>query len=154
MSFSFVVHSLSILVCAVFLTNCSLLQRSNTQRKGNVIPKKVAVTYTHSKGAAVTPFFSNKNTNNAFMAYLTLPKAGKIPEHRDSSEEYLYFLKGYGTLWIDKKPYAIKPHTAVYMPANSLVKFAGSSRSKIEIIQFFAPQGPEKKYDAWQKSVK
>ena len=81
-----------------------------------------------------------------------MPAGGKVPEHRDPTEEYLYVLSGGGTLWIDGKKNKIGAGDTVYMPAKALVKFE-AGKKPVEVIQVFAPAGPEKKYDSWKQNL-
>ncbi len=105
----------------------------------------------HAKGAQVeflaTP--GHHATRSAFMAKLHLPAQGEVPEHRDATEEYIYVLSGHGMLWINDEKHEIKAGSSVYMPAQALVKFVAGDEP-VEVLQFFAPPGPEKKYEDWK----
>lgn len=104
----------------------------------------------HAKGAEIR-ILANKDqqkAQSAFLGHLTIPANGKVPLHQDETEEYLYVLQGQGTIWIEGKKYAIKKDDAVFMPANSKVKFENGPKPT-KVLQVFAPQGPEKKYKAW-----
>lgn len=90
-----------------------------------------------------------QKSQSGFMAHMTIPAHGAVPEHRDTSEEYLYVLSGRGQLWIDDKMYSIEPGSAVFMPAHSKVKFQAGDQP-VQVIQFFAPLGSEKKYEKWK----
>lgn len=106
-------------------------------------------TATNGKGVFVrylaTP--KHQNTKSAFIAHVTFPAGAKVAEHRDFTEEYLYFLKGSGKIWINDKVYEVKPGSLAYTPKDAKVKFEGSSAGPIEVLQVFAPSGPEKKYN-------
>ena len=91
--------------------------------------------------------------NSAFIGHLTVPAKGKVPLHRDASEEYLYVLEGQGTLWIEGQNYFIKKDDLVFMPANVEVRFENGDKP-LKALQVFAPQGPEEKYDDWKMPVK
>lgn len=105
-----------------------------------------------SPAGAVVKFLASPETHDtkaAFFAHLTLPANSKVAEHRDASEEYLYFLEGKGTIWINDKKYDVDEKDLVYMPANSKVRFEAGDRP-VRLIQVFAPLGSEKKYDTWK----
>ena len=85
---------------------------------------------------------------NAFLGKLTMEGGGKVPLHRDATEEYIYILEGSGVMTIDGREYEVGPNTAIYMPANAEVSFAGGPE-KLVALQVFAGTGPEAKYDAW-----
>lgn len=85
---------------------------------------------------------------NAFLGKLTMEGGGKVPVHRDATEEYIYVLEGSGTMFIDGKSYDVAPNTAIYMPANAEVSFEGGP-DKLVAIQVFAGPEPSAKYDAW-----
>lgn len=85
---------------------------------------------------------------NAFLGKLVMEGGGKVPVHRDATEEYIYILEGSGKMMIDGKPYDVGPNTAIYMPANAEVSFEGGP-DKLVAIQVFAGPEPSAKYDAW-----
>lgn len=84
-------------------------------------------------------------TENAFMAYMTIPAGAKVPLHRDASEEYLFIISGEGTLWIDGQPFKVRAQDTVFMPANSEVRFENSNKP-LKAIQVFAGPESAKKY--------
>lgn len=89
---------------------------------------------------------------NAYVGLLKMGGEGKVPEHRDPTEEYLYFLSGSGTMHINDKTYEVEAGSAVYMPSNAKVSFEGHSKDDIEVVQVFAGPGPSKKYEKWETS--
>lgn len=103
----------------------------------------------HTKGALVEFLAHPKihKNKNAFVARLTVPANGKVPLHRDTTEEYLYVLEGGGLITIDGQQSSISAGDTVFMPAGAAVKFANGSE-KLVAIQVFAGPGPEKKYDS------
>ena len=105
----------------------------------------------HPKGAVVRLLNQNlkKDPKSAFIAHLTVPAGGKVPLHRDETEEYLYVLEGSGTIWINGKKQKIKSGDFVAMAAKAEVKFENGDQPLIA-IQIFAPPGPEKKYKSWE----
>lgn len=86
---------------------------------------------------------------NAFLGKLRVQAGATIPEHQDSSEEYLYVLQGTGTLTIDGTDYELEPHTGVYMPADSTVKFENGDKNLVA-VQMFAPADSANKYSDWE----
>jgi len=86
--------------------------------------------------------------NNAFVARLELAENGAVPEHRDTTEEYLYVLEGGGELMIEDRPYSIGPGSAIYMPANAKVSYQNGD-ARLVALQVFAGPEPAAKYDAW-----
>ena len=85
----------------------------------------------------------------AFVGLLRMDGGGKVPEHRDASEEYIHVLKGSGTMFIDDKPHIIKPGTSIFMPKHAKVRFENGP-DELMAIQVFA--GPESaaKYQSWK----
>ena len=106
----------------------------------------------HTKGAEVR-LLSKGKSKRAFVAHLTVPAGGKVPLHRDTSEEMIYVLNGKGMIFIDGKKYEIKKNDFIYMPPNSEVRFENGTQP-LKVLQVFAPMGPEKKYDGWQTEMK
>jgi len=86
---------------------------------------------------------------NAFVGLLRMDGGGKVPEHRDASEEYIHVLKGSGTIFIEDKPHVIEPGTTIFMPKDAKVRFENGPE-ELMAIQVFA--GPESaaKYNAWK----
>lgn len=85
----------------------------------------------------------------AFLGLLVIEPGASVPEHRDSTEEYLYVLKGGGTISIDGVVSAIGPGDAVFMPAKALVSFENGPEPT-EVVQVFAGPEPADKYEAWK----
>ncbi len=86
--------------------------------------------------------------SNAFVARLELAANGAVPEHRDTTEEYLYILEGGGELMIDDRPYAIGPGSAIYMPADAKVSYQNGD-ARLVALQVFAGPEPAAKYEGW-----
>lgn len=86
---------------------------------------------------------------NAWLGELWLDPGGKVPTHRDETEEYLIVLAGSGTMTVDGKTYEVTPGTAVYMPAHAEVSYVNGSE-RLHVIQVFAGPAPAKKYDTWK----
>ena len=91
--------------------------------------------------------------NNAYLGLLEMEGDGKVPEHRDPTEEFIYFLSGSGTMHIDDQTYEVGTGSAIYMPTDAKVSFEGAGGEKIRVVQVFAGPGPSKKYDKWNKST-
>ena len=85
---------------------------------------------------------------NAFLGLLRMQGGAKVPEHQDQDEEYIHILQGTGTMFIDDKPYKVKPGTSVFMPKNARVRFQNGP-DELMALQVFAGPGSAAKYDAW-----
>ena len=86
---------------------------------------------------------------NAFFGRLDMAPNGKVPTHRDATEEIIHVLHGGGTISIDGKVHQIKAGTTVYMPANAEVSFSNGPEQLVA-LQVFAGPGPAAKYNKWQ----
>lgn len=84
----------------------------------------------------------------AFLGLLALDAGAAIPEHRDATGEYVWFLDGGGALTIDGVTHEVGPGFAVYMPADALVSFQAGP-APVRVLQVFAGPGPAAKYDGW-----
>jgi quercetin dioxygenase-like cupin family protein len=91
--------------------------------------------------------------DNAFVGKLELDGGGKVPVHRDATEEYIHVLKGTGTISIDGVEHALKPGSTVFMPANAEVHYTNGP-DRLEAIQVFAGPEPATKYDGWGPAQK
>ena len=85
----------------------------------------------------------------AFLARLEMPAGGKVPLHRDPTEEYIHVLEGGGTITVDGAAHEIAPGDTVYMPADAEVTFAGGA-TPLVALQVFAGPEPAAKYGAWE----
>lgn len=121
--------------------------------RGKVVSQKSAPTRLHPKGVAAVRFLAtpqHQGTKSVFVSHLSMKPGVKIPEHRDATEEVIYILKGTGSITIDGKSHRVGPGDCVYMPANALVTFQADKHNPVEVIQVFAPPGPESKYNNWK----
>lgn len=84
----------------------------------------------------------------AFVARLELDPGAAVPEHRDSTEEYIYVLEGSGTITIDDATHPLAKGDTVYMPADAQVSFQNGDAPLVG-LQVFAGPEPAAKYDAW-----
>ena len=87
--------------------------------------------------------------DNAFLGKLELAPGGKVPEHRDPTEEYIHILEGGGKFTIDGQVHEVGPGTTIYMPPDALVSFENGP-ARMVAIQVFAGPGPAAKYEAWE----
>ena len=136
---------MKIILCIIFLVPLWSFAQVSTLSKA---PMKQ-----HLKGATIQTLVSKKvlGGEKAFVGYLTIPAKGKVPEHRDSTEEYLFFIKGGGKIWINDVSYQVNPNDLVFTPAQAKVRFENGDKTS-EVLQIFASPGPEKKYmnPAWK----
>lgn len=123
-----------------------------SQPKAQVTPLEQAPIKRHKKGAEIKFLAPSEalKSKNAFIGYLSIPPKGKVPLHRDATEEYLFVVKGGGSLWIDGKKFSIMEKDLIFMPAKAEVRYENGNKLT-EVLQIFAGQGPEKKYNskAW-----
>ena len=84
----------------------------------------------------------------AFVGKLEMDAGAAVPEHRDSTEEYVHVLEGAGTMVIDDVAYPIAKGDTVYMPADAKVSFQNGDAPLVG-LQVFAGPEPAAKYDAW-----
>lgn len=108
-------------------------------------PQKLCTQTAPSGKARVTPLAQGKN---AFVARLELNANAKVPEHRDSTEEYIHVLAGGGTMMIDDVAHPVVPGATIYMPANAKVSFTAGPTA-LSAIQVFAGPAPAAKYAKW-----
>jgi quercetin dioxygenase-like cupin family protein len=86
--------------------------------------------------------------NNAFLGKLEMDPGAAVPEHRDSTEEYIHVLEGRGVMFIDGERHEIGPGDTVYMAADALVSFENGD-IPLTALQVFAGPAPADKYDTW-----
>ncbi len=98
-------------------------------------------------GKAVIRFLARGK--NAFLGKLEMAASGKVPEHRDATEEYIHVISGGGTIWIEDKPHTLAAGSTVYMPANAKVRYENGAQRLVALQVFAGPQ-PASKYNKWQ----
>lgn len=105
----------------------------------------------HPASGAIIKFLATpeKQGASAFVGHLMLKANSRIPEHQDPTDEYVYFISGGGTIWIDGKKFDVRSGSLVFMPAKSKVKFETGDQDTT-IIQMFVPSGSESKYSTWE----
>lgn len=59
------------------------------------------------KGNGQAQVWALARGRNAFVGKLELAPDGKVPEHRDPTEEYIHILEGGGTFTIDDRVFAV-----------------------------------------------
>ena len=114
---------------------------------GQVIPSQSFIQKQVGGGKAVIEIF--KEGKNAFIGRLTLAPHGKVPKHRDPTEEYLLIESGRGHITIDGKKTLVKAGDFIYMPALAEVSFKNGDQPLIALQIFAGPQSA-RKYDQWQ----
>lgn len=87
--------------------------------------------------------------DNAFLGELKMQANGKVPEHRDATEEYIHVLEGGGRIFIDGRAHTIGPGDTVFMPAGAKVRFENGPK-ELRALQVFAGPGPAQKYAGWK----
>ncbi|MEO0335490.1 MAG: cupin domain-containing protein [Pseudomonadota bacterium] len=144
----------SLTLAMLLLAGSAIATEARPVSKSYVVKSGKGQKRIHAKGAQVEFLASPRlqKNKNVFLSRLTLPAKGRVPEHRDPTEEYLYVLSGSGTLKLDGKPHTLSAGDTVYMAENALVSFQAGD-SVVEVIQIFAPSGPEEKYSSWEKLV-
>ena len=122
------------------------MQTSSTEQKASVIHESDARhAAPPSKKAKIVHLAEGAN---AYLGKLWLAPGGKVPLHRDSSEEYLYVVSGGGELTMDGQKYVLKAGHAVYMPAGAEVTFQNGAEPLV-VLQVFAGPDSAKKYRKW-----
>jgi len=86
----------------------------------------------------------------AYVGLLSLEPEATVPEHRDASEEFIYVIEGSGVIHINGSETEIGPGMAIYMPANSLVKYENGNETLTALQVFAGPESAEK-YQQWDE---
>jgi quercetin dioxygenase-like cupin family protein len=101
------------------------------------------------KGGGAAHIYALARGQNAFLGKLEMAPGGKVPEHRDPTEEYIHILSGGGKFTIDGEAHEVGPGTTIYMPPGALVSFENGPEPLVA-IQVFAGPEPAGKYEAWE----
>ncbi len=89
-----------------------------------------------------------QNTGNgqAAMTVLTAKPGSSVPLHTHSSAELLFVLRGEGAVLGVGGPQAVEAGSAVYIPAGVVHGFSHSGDEDTELVQLYAPGGPEGRF--------
>lgn len=131
-------------VIGIFL---SVALAQNTKYIGEVISTEDAVKKQVGGGKAVIQIF--KEGKEAFVGRLTVAANGKVPLHKDPTEEYLLIEKGNGTISINGIKSKVKAGDFIYMPALAEVSFQNGAQQLVALQIFAGPQSA-RKYDRWE----
>ena len=88
----------------------------------------------------------NSGNGQAAMTVLTAKDGVQVPLHTHTSGEILFVLRGRGQVLGIGGPQAMQPGTAVYVPAGVVHGFAQEGDEVTEMVQFYAPGGPEQRF--------
>ena len=145
---------------AAFVLGACAATTAQSVASGGFSGSPSAATVIHLEGAETREVGGGKASikflargQNAFVGKLQMAAGGKVPEHRDATEEYIHVLSGGGTIFIEDKPSTLKAGTTVYMPAGAKVRFDNGPEPLVA-VQVFAGPGPAAKYDKWQAVTK
>lgn len=138
---------------ALALAACNSTPTPATPAPAEPTPLPAAVTPLEraehrQKGAGMAHIRALARGRNAFLGKLELAPGGKVPEHRDPTEEYVHILEGGGTFTIDGVVHEVGPGTTIFMPPGALVSFENGAH-KLVALQVFAGPEPAAKYDSW-----
>lgn len=135
-----------VLVGLGFSLGAAFVHAQQRPPEGRVTSARELCTKTAAHGKAwVTPYVEG---HKAWLGRLELAAGAKVPEHQDSTEEYIHVLSGHGTMRIDGKTTEVGPGDTVYMPANARVSFE-NGRENLTALQVFAGPAPAAKYASW-----
>jgi quercetin dioxygenase-like cupin family protein len=133
------------------LTFCAgVLAGAGSERVAGVVTLTGSELRTHASGKARVRILSKPGAE-AFVGMLELDPGGKVPLHKDDSDEFVYFLEGGGQLWIDGAAHTVGVGDLVTMPGGSEVRFEGMGDRPTKVLQVFSPAGSAAKYDSWTK---
>lgn len=120
--------------------------QAKAPRRATVLPLE-AVEHRQTGGGAAHIWALSRG-DNAFFGKLELAPGGKVPEHRDPTEEFIHIIEGGGRFTIDGEAHEVGPGTTIYMPPGARVSFENGP-AKLVAIQVFAGPEPAAKYESW-----
>jgi len=133
------------------LTFCAgVLVGAGPERVAGVVTLTSAELRSHSSGKARVRVLSQPGAR-AFVGLLELDAGGKVPLHKDDSDEFVYFLEGGGQIWIDGQAHTVGVGDLVTMPGGSEVRFEAVTAGPTKVLQVFSPADSAAKYDSWTR---
>ena len=125
---------------------CAVISRGDDGPAPSVIPAERAPRAVAPSGKAAVRLLAQGS--NAFLGELSMDAGAAVPEHADTTEEYIHVLEGGGTMTIDGQVHTISAGTTVFMPAGATVSYQNGD-APLRALQVFAGPAPASKYDAW-----
>ena len=110
--------------------------------------------------AKVTPLLDVARTGNKaiYLGKLEAEPGAEVPRNtHPGSDEILFLSTGTGELTVGSEKFPVEGPEAIYIPAGQphAAKFTGTTGTdKAEMVQIFAPAGPEDRYKASNKDAK
>jgi quercetin dioxygenase-like cupin family protein len=124
-------------------------------------PKPAAAVPVFGGKAKVTPLLDVANTGQKaiYLGKLEAEPGAEVPRNtHPGSDEILFLAAGAGELTVGSEKFQIEAPEALYIPAGQphAAKFTKTSTGtdKAELVQIFAPAGPEDRYKAGYKDAK
>ena len=140
------------ILCITLVTTLSTLAIAETTEQAETAPratvKMMSMVETRSPAHGKAKVQELARGKNAFIGRLWLAPGAAVPLHQDTSEEYIVFLEGGGTMTIDGKTTVVGPGSSVYMPAGAAVSFQNGPKETV-VIQVFAGPKSAEKYTRW-----
>lgn len=135
-----------ILIISTFV----LVSCAQIEKKPQVVAKNSVSTYMAPNKLAFA-HHQIENSCEHYMGSLVIMNEMKVPEHtHPKSDEYLYVIKGGGSLVMDGKEYKVKRGDAIFIPKG--VKHSYKNGGKFtEFVQVYTPKGPEQRFKKWIK---
>jgi len=120
-------------------------------------PKPSAAIPVFGGKAKVTPLLDVAATGNKaiYLGKLEAEPGVEVPRNtHPGSDEILFLSAGAGELTVGSEKFPVEAPEALYIPAGQphAAKFTGTD--KAEMVQIFAPAGPEDRYKAGNKDAK
>lgn len=98
----------------------------------------------------VEMLFREKDGSHNYVGRGHFKPGSIVPEHiHASSDEYLIFYQGAGTLVIDGKEHQVEDGSAFHIPKSIPHSYSNRSRKKGVFVQIYSPAGPEVKFTKW-----
>jgi quercetin dioxygenase-like cupin family protein len=89
---------------------------------------------------------ANTGNKEAALSLLSLKGGLEVPLHTHSSAELLFVISGTGMVTGNGKPQEVKPGSAIYIPAGTVHGFQHTGEDPGEVLQLYAPGGPEGRF--------
>ena len=133
-------------ILLLFVPTVSYAQVKQVGNKATITHVNTAVTRTVPSGKAAIKMLAEGR--NAFVGQLWLAPGGKVPLHKDPTEEYIFIVSGGGQMTINGQTTAVKSGHMIYMPAGAEVTFQNGPEPLVALQIFSGPASAEK-YGKW-----
>ncbi len=140
--------ALGVLLTSLGLGSSTVWAQDESNARPTIIMKEgLAPTRTSPENQSQVTLFGEGE--NAWLGKLRIKPGASLEARRETSETFLFVLRGEGTLTVDGQSQTLRAAMGARVPAGSQMSFENSDRLLVA-LQFFAGPEAANRYSAWR----